>query len=245
MKTYLTLETICAAAIKINPTIRSYNPQTRRFEYVNREVDPRLEQCYCTSATTLSFISDSVQYVIPYTRDVMNILKTAGFQHEFFNVPFSAGDYPADMKEEWDALQADALAHYKKEFEDDCAAYCDERGVHEIAPELLQACFRIPDHGVRVKQQSFECTYYPEINCFSLEGFALTKIGRYCAYNDVIAFVYRDGGSYVTCDYAIVDALHNAGFTQSSLFVPFSSGEKILNPELAAAWEKVRSAKKK
>ena len=244
MKTYLSLEAVCAAAIKINPTIRSYNPHNRRFEYVNREVDPRLEQCYCTSATTISFILDSVQYVIPYTRDVMGILKAAGFQHEFFPVPFSAGDYPADMKEEWDALQADALAHYKKEFEDDCHAYCDERNVREIDPALLQKCYRIPDHGVRVKQQSLEITYYPEISSYSLEGFALTKIGRYSIFNGVIAFVYRDGGSYVTCDFSVVDALYSAGFVSASLFVPFSSGEKIVDPEQAAAWEKVCKAKK-
>jgi hypothetical protein len=54
-----------------------------------------------------------------------------------------------------------------------------------------------------------------------------------------VVFVYRDGHTYVTKRYRIISELREAGYRETGMFVPFSNGEEILDPDLREKWESI------
>ena len=64
-------------------------------------------------------------------------------------------------------------------------------------------------------------------------------LGYYSMNNGRTVFIYRDGHTYVTKGYWVIDKLKKAGYQRGSLFVPFSNGEQIVDPLLAAKWESI------
>ncbi len=54
-----------------------------------------------------------------------------------------------------------------------------------------------------------------------------------------VVFVHYDGHTYVTKGYWILDELRRAGYKESDLDVPFNNGERIIDPYLAAQWERI------
>lgn len=242
MKEYKTLSDICQSAIAIDCNIRVFWPHRNAHEVVAREKEPAFEMCYCTNNSTISFIYKRVQYVIPYMKQVMNVIKNAGLKYGYFFVPFSNGDYPEDFMKTWDDLKNEARQHSKVEFIETCNRFADQYGFGTISEELLKKCFKMPKNGVPVKHTHFETIHYPAIKSECLDCVAADFIGRYCTNNGVLTFVYRDGATYVTRDYSVIPALRNAGYIEATFYVPFSNGEKILHPEYASRWNQICSS---
>lgn len=209
------------------------------------EIGLKFNGCYATNNSTICFVIDHEVFVTPYTREAMSLIRNAGLVERCFYVPFSNCDYPKNEKYKWQNLRELARDSYDRDYEDDCIKWCDEHGIGELSEETIECCFRIPRSGVPVKHPYYETTYYPactEGSCMDCS--VVDKLGHYCTNNGKVVFVYRDGHTYVTKGFWILDELCHAGYKESGLFVPFSNCEQITDPYLASQWEQVSEPKK-
>ena len=203
------------------------------------DIGSKFNGCYATNNSTICFVIDHEVFVTPYTRGAMSTIVNAGLTEKHFYVPFSNWDYPKYEKAKWQRLCELATESYYRDYEVDSAKWCDEHNIGELSEETMERCFRMPRSGVPVKHLHFEDTYYPACNESCVDCTVIDRLGRYCANNGKVVFVYHDGHTYVTKGYWILDELRHAGYKESGLFVPFSNGEQITNPYLATKWEQI------
>lgn len=227
-------------------SIRIYNGMVTVFWQFHTEealdvsdLASKFNGCYATNNSTICFVSDNEVFVTPHTRLIETLLKSEGFKKETFYVPFSNGNYPKAEKVQWELLQEKAMQSRENEFLEACTCYCDEHGIGCISRETLENCFEIPADGIKVIHHYFEDHYYPFLNSRSFDCVAGSFIGRYSRNNGKVAFVYRDGKTYVAKGYKIIAELEEAGFKESSFFVPFSNNEKIQDQALRARWNTI------
>lgn len=216
-------------------------PQFHQEENLNIEgLVPKFNGCYAVNNSTVCYVSDNEVFVTPYTREAMYALEEGRFRKEYFYVPFSNWDYPKNEMVTWNQLRQKAKESYKREFVEDCEKWCDKHFIGALSDKTLENCFEMPTDGVKVKHLYFEDCYYPAIQNFCLDCTAVDKLGKYCTNNGRVIFVYRDGKTYVTKGYHILDELRAAGYTKAGLFVPFSNGEEILDFCLKARWDSIK-----
>ena len=194
---------------------------------------------YSVNNSTLCFVYKDNIYVTPYTKKKLATLKRTLKQGSFY-VPFSNGDYPLLEKEQWLRMRNDALMEHFRNIEEECSKICDERSIKSLANDVLDRCFRIPLCGIAVKQYFHNTRVYAHCNESCIDANTLNKLGKYCSNNGIVVFIYRDGHTYVTHGYWIVNKLKESGFKESILFVPFSNGEQITDPVLSEQWEQAR-----
>ena len=200
----------------------------------------KFDDAYCVNNSTICYVTGHEVYVTPCTKEAIATIKAAGLTHEHFYVPFSNGDYPRDQKVKWEQLLSDARESYYRDYENDCIAYCDKHRIKPLSEEIMERCFRIPRQGVPVKHPYYEDVVRPICGDEIIMDSTVTdKLGRFCANNGRVVFVYRDGHTYVTRGYKILDDLKAAGYKEAGLFVPFSNGETITDPYLASKWDQI------
>lgn len=196
--------------------------------------------CYAVNNSTLAYVHENLLYITPYTRAAIRILTVCGFEKEEFFVPYSDGDsFPKVKESQWKKLLKMANKQYEEEFLEDCATYCDVHDIGKIDSRILKNCFVIPKNGIKIKTPFYEDMYYPIISESMFNAESIDKLGKYFSNNGRVVFVYRDGKTYVTKGYKIIDYLEAAGYRESGLFVPFSNGETIIDPNLAKKWNKI------
>lgn len=199
---------------------------------------PKFNGCFAVNNSTVCIVDRNKVFVAPYTRKLLRDLQHEGFSQKEFHVPFSNGDYPKGMEAIWGAMRLKAKQAEIEDFKMDCLEYSNKHQIGELDAETLLNCFEIPAKGVRVKRLYFENWYFPILdNTISLDQERSRKLGRFCANNGKVVFVYCDGKTYVAKGYKIIDELHKAGYTDTGMFVPFSNGEEILDPVLKSRWD--------
>lgn len=227
-------------AVRVYTGMTVVFPQFKSEDTLNIQgIVPKFTGRYAVNNSTVSFVEGNEMYVIPYTREVMNVLANANFHQDYFYVPFSNWDYPKADSYKWFALLEGARRSYHQDFLDDCADYCDAHGIKEISSDTLKNSFQMPIKGVHVKHPYYETICYPEITNDCLDCIAVDKIGTFTYNNGRVVFVYRDGQTYVTKGYKVIDELRQAGFREGNLFVPFSNGEEIQDPALKSQWDSI------
>lgn len=230
---------LISAAIKVHSGMLVHWPQYGENEQLQlTNVTTRNKQTYnWNNGVTVIVDNELNVYVIPSMRIVSSILRDMGYKENFgLYVPFSNGDYPVLEKAKWDNLRKFQVEQRKVDFVNDCNAFCDKNEIGTIDEKYFDKCFEMPETGVPVKHPCWEETYYPAITGSFLDCVAVDKLGKYTYNNGTIAFVYRDGKTYVTRDYNVLGALRAAGYKEGSLFVPFSNGETIAHVGLGARW---------
>ncbi len=236
----ITMDSLKEGAVRVFTGMIAVFPQFSQEEALNiSELAPKFNGCYAMNNSTVCFVSDNEVFVTPCTRLVLRSLQSAGFRQEYFYVPFSNWDYPKFEQCKWNSLLEKARQSKVEEFVEDCASYCDEHHIGTISDETLRNCFEMPSTGVKVKHLYFEDCYYPIINSTCFDSTVINCIGHFCTNNGKVVFVYRNGKTYVTKGYGILNELRAAGYTEFGLFVPFSNGEQILDPVLKARWESI------
>lgn len=198
--------------------------------------------CFAMNNSTICFVDDHEVFVTYYTELAYRSLIHAGLKYcgSDFYVPFSNGDYPKEEEAKWNDLFQKARQRRKEEFFENCCAYCDEYHIGELSDEVLSNCLEIPFSGFRVKNLYYESWCWPVITHPCLDSYSAEKLGSFCFNNGRVVFVYRNGKTYVTKGYGILDELRVAGYTKSDLFVPLSNGEEIIDPHYKKLWESIR-----
>lgn len=227
-------------SIQIHNTITVVHPiQDEETTLDMSDVRSKFNGAYCTNNSTICFVTDDMVFVTPYTRTAMATILKAGLRHEYFYVPFNNGDYPKFEKSKWLRLRKLAHESYDRDYEVDSAEWCDKHGVGQLSDETLSKCFRMPREGVPVEHPYFKDVHYPACNETCVDCTVVDRLGRYCTNNGRVVFIYRDGHTYVAKGYGIVHELRAVGFREDGLFVPFSNGERITNPSMAAQWDRI------
>ena len=204
------------------------------------ELVPQYNGFYSIRNKTVCFISNNEIYVTPYTRSVLKTLKVYGFTEANFIVPFENGDYPKFERFKWKNLREKAALTYIKDFEEDCLAYSKAHNIGKISSAFLKNSLEIPSTGIRVSHSLYDLCYCPIIAGYNFDFVAINNIGKFCANNDKVIFVYRNGKTYVTKGYKIIPELLDAGYKEGYFSVPFGKGEKILDPVIRDKWESIK-----
>lgn len=237
MKELTTLTNVMEMAIAIKNPIR--------VKHINQPIvtfAPTIDVedgCYEVNNSVISFVEDGTLYVIPYFRAVIETLRNCGFVNTPLYVPFSNGDYPVDMEMQWNNLLAEARKQRSVDFVSDCERISDEAGYRPLSEELLSKCFEMPVSGVQVKHPCWDATFYPEITGECIDCTVADKLGHYNTNNGVCVFVYRNGKTYVTRNWDVVQALRENGYREKGLHVPFSNLETILDASYAKQWASI------
>ena len=198
------------------------------------DVVKKFDGSYAINNSTICFVFKGEAYVTPYTRAGVATLIDEGLIKNSFYVPFSNGSYPKGEKAKWERLRDAAHESYRCDCEADSLQWCDEHGIGSLSDADLKRCFKIPRGGVAVRSRGHESVVYPIADEIHV---GRNVLGYYGTNNGKTVFVYRDGHTYVTKGYWVIDKLKKAGYQRGSLFVPFSNGEQVVDPLLAAKWE--------
>ncbi len=197
------------------------------------ECESKFNGCYAINNSTICFVLNGNVYVTPYFKVAEKTLQENGLHRENFYVPFSNGDYPKRQKEKWSTLCQQARCYCEKEREEAWCEWADKHNIGTLFEETLENCLRIPDDGFWVKHY-----YYEEI---TLPVSDIEKhMGQFCTNNGVVVFIYRNGHTYVTKGYGIIQKLRRAGYTEGRLFVPLSNGEQIQDSSLRDEWNRIQ-----
>lgn len=216
------------------PIVYPWNKKEKLF--LIKELVPRFNDCFSMINETVCFIIDNNVYVAPYSNEIFYLLGLARMKEAVFNVPFCYGEYPKYGKNVWDELCQKSSRTTEDAFEKGCIKYSDRKGLLELDDEVLKNCFKMPDTGVLVKHRMYKVTYYPYIIASAFNRESLRYIGNYWNNGGKVAFIYRDGRTYVGKGYKLAEMLKEAKYREREIFVPFSNGEKILNPVQKDVW---------
>ena len=187
---------------------------------------------YSLNNSTLCWVMDGEIYAAPYTRSLIQLLDQAGFRNGSFYVPFSNGEHPYNRRAEWESLLLSAGVATLKDFEEDAKAWCDEHHIGSIDEHLLGSCLKVPHGGIPVEDGGVSSTYYPRLNETCVDIVAISSLGSYSYNAGRVAFVYRDGHTYLSKDPTIMDILEKAGYRRDDFLVPLSGSEKITDAYL-------------
>ena len=234
------MEILKQNSIHVPPIFRTYYPQFDEESTVNmNEVRSKFPGRYATNNSTICFVTtDGEIFVTPYTREAFATLRQANFAERYFYVPMSNGDLPKDLelRAKWKTLREQARKAYDRYYEEDCAKWCNDHGIGHLSEETMRRCLRIPTKGIPVKHHHFQAVHRPLCSETMLDCTAVDMLGHFDTNNGTVVFVYRDGHTYITKGYGIIDELKQAGYQESDLFVPMSNGETIVDRTLAAKW---------
>lgn len=233
-----TLEQLINDSVQVYTGMIAVWPQYEKEETIDFDI-ATFNRSYASNNGILAFVTDGKLYVTPSTRRAYAAL--SGFSQKYFYVPFSNGDYPKNEQYRWNQLRAMQDSQLKECFIQDCIDYCEEHHIGELDDDTLARCLELPASGVHVKHAYYEEVIYPTFaghffDCFHLQE----MLGTYCTNNGRVAFIYRDGRTFVTKDYEILKALRATGYKKGSLFVPFSNGEEIQDYALRMKWEAIK-----
>lgn len=84
-------------------------PQFGKKDVVNPIEKGRLENKYCVNNGIMSFVSEGIMYVVPYTEKALQILLKENFQCDGVYVPFSNWDYPVKELKKWEDIKARSM----------------------------------------------------------------------------------------------------------------------------------------
>lgn len=91
---------------------------------------------------TVCVVNHDEVFVIPYMKEVMEVLQNNGFTEKHFYVPFSNWDYPKFEQKAWEDLRREAEESWRNAFVEDCKKYCASKGIKAISDENMKNASR-------------------------------------------------------------------------------------------------------
>ena len=197
---------------------------------------------YSFNNSIVCWVMDGEIYAAPYTRKLMQLLSQSEFRNGSFYVPFSNGEHPYYQAKKWQSLHVSADIAMLKDYEDDAKDWCNEHHIGSIDENLLDSCLKVPRGGIPVESDGMYSTYYPFLNETCIDIIAIDRLGSYSYNAGRVAFVYRDGHTYLSKDPSIMDVLKKAGYRRDNFLVPLSGSEKITDAYLRQIWDNIPEA---
>lgn len=238
MRNYTTIKELRNNAVEVYSGMQVFWPQETRIEDLGLGDIPVLyEHKYAWNNGTICFVDGGSVYVIPAMWNVHGLLLKEGFHESNFYVPFSNGDYPLRYKAKWECLREEQKQSREEYFKQDCLEYCKKKGIGAIPDDLLQQALQIPEIGMATNHPTKDDVVYPISMGTFFDCNIADKIGTFNTNNGRCVFLYRDGKTYVTKNWDVVEALKAAGYRRNENYnVPLSNGEVPTDPTLKMRW---------
>ncbi len=238
-KTTLKLvELMRTGSIRIYDGMEIVVPQLNRTDEIHLGGSDKPTGAYSIRNGSVAFCWDGDLYVCPDTASNVTVLREAGFERRYFDVPLSNGEYPAREAKKWQELLNKAGEEDSREYEMMCRRFCNQRGIMPIPREELSLCLEVPKTGILVKHPYYSDVVYPMLLGKHFGKREQDLLGRYSVIGDFLAYVHVDGKTYVTRR-GFEAELKHFGYRRDHFCVPFSNGEKIVDPVLAERWEEL------
>lgn len=238
---YAKIKELVKNSIKITEKMKIFNVEKQTTETVPSELIHQRDEEFSIKGNEIAFTVDGNLYVTPYSRTAKKLLEKKGFREENFYVPFSDGTIPKKETLFWSHLCQKVAKQKKGNLLYECEETAERKELEEIPKKFLNKSLIIPAEGIGVSKCGVYAKYYPLINTQKevLNTDESNWIGTYSHSNRVTIFVYVDGNTYVTKNQEIVNKLEKAGFKETKMFVPFASGETILDSYFAERWQRL------
>ncbi len=196
---------------------------------------------YYQNNARVVFVNDKgATHVTPFCSEITTLLRTAGYKQRSLYVPLSNGEVPANESAQLKWKQLCGLA--RKAFEQREAerkvqrlqGLAQRKGIKDLPYTVYSLSLQIPEGGFETIFFGSEKDLTRPVYDWELDH----ALGTYCQNNGRVVFVDNKGATYVTphCQ-EVRDALVEAGYTESSLFVPLSNGEEIVNEDIKVKWQ--------
>ena len=108
MKNVNNMKKLKEFAFGITEPIEVTYPQFGKTDVIEPVNDRKLDGKYYVNNGIMSFVSEGVMYVVPYTEKALQILLKQGFICDGVKVPFSNWEYPTHQNERWESIKAKA-----------------------------------------------------------------------------------------------------------------------------------------
>ena len=240
-KNYETIKELVKNSIEITEKMEVFNLEEQTTETLSSNLINHREKEFSIKRNEMAFTVDGSLYVTPYSRAAKKLLEKEGFEEKSFYVPFSDGTIPKKDALFWSHLCQKVAKQKNGNLLYECKETAKRKGIKKIPKKFLNESLIIPAEGVGVSRCGVYSKYHPMINTQKeiLNTEESNCIGTYSYSNRVTIFVYVDGNTYVTKNQEIVNKLQKSGFKETKMFVPFASGEKILDSYFAERWQRL------
>ncbi len=195
---------------------------------------------YCQNNGRVVFVDGHGKtFVTPFCSEIRTFLQNAGYKEGSMFVPFSNGEVPANavFALRWKQLCSLANKEFEKREEqrriERLSDLARRKGLRDLNPEVYSLSMKIPKDGFEVIFFESEKDTVRPVRDFELDR----ALGTYYQNNGRVVFVDNHGDTYVSphCQ-EVSEMLSNAGYSVSSLYVPLSNGERIIDPNIAEQW---------
>ena len=184
--------------------------------------------------------------IAPYSRRLSLALTEAGYVTTGIFVPLSNGEQLVipEQRQEWALITARVQVQRNEDRVEACRqTYLAEARVQGIKHGVAQsaafegrlvkadgALFMVPPgRAPEIYPSAFDHTLRDEVTLRA------PQVGRYATNNGLLAFVDETGTTYVVKSTERNDQIMRAaGYNEGGVFVPFSNGEILLDPDLLA-----------
>lgn len=199
--------------------------------------DCRLDMKYSIDNSICSFITESVQYVVPVFSGIRSILENAGFTESNFSVLFTITDVPLIGGTKWCNMKKQVLKWNVREAREACRDYSKRHGILPLQDEIVLDSTEIPFSGLllskfgehfyiypNLKESTFSSGTPSEVSCYVLE-----HLGTFNYSNGFCLINAEDGRSYVSVFSSFLyERLKRNGYRLINVHVPLSIGERIV-----------------
>lgn len=193
------------------------------------------------NGTYVIIMPDGSTRVGPSLEGLAKVIEDANFERGGIFVPLSNGEKlvdPADNAR-WEKLRAQSRKELEDRYTARAIAAAKARMGRDLKPEQLKT---IEETTIVIDGQRTVSVYGQETEHYPIDTFSKERVvGKYDYNNGTYVIVMPDGTTRVGPSLqALAKVVEDAHFERGSIFVPLSNGEKLVDPTVAAKWEKLR-----
>ena len=193
------------------------------------------------NGTYVIIMPDGSTRVGPSLDALEAVIKEANFERGGIFVPLSNGESLVDLTAaaKWDKLRAQSRQELIAYYEARAIAAARQRMGKDLTPEQIKT---IEDTTIVMDGQKTVSVFGEESTQRPIDTFSKERLsGKYDYNNGTYVIIMPDGTTRVgpACR-ALSDVVKKAHFEESGIFVPLSNGEKLVDPTMAARWDRLR-----
>ena len=196
---------------------------------------------YCNYKGMVGFICDGNEYITPYFKGVIEILRKEKFEEVCFSMPLSEKGFPYDkeLARKWKQLIEDVKHFRELDMTEEAINVSMKRHVSYLPHDIRKKALEIPIQGYWAYGPKGKVDIRPYIQIGRMQREEYQKLGAYNVLGDVVVVISNDAKTYLMhLSAGLLDNLNNSGYKRNyKLLVPMTNGEKFLDPIVQKRFE--------
>ena len=196
---------------------------------------------YCNYQGIVSFICNGEEYVTPYFKGVIEILRKEKFEEVCFSMPLSEKGFPynKELAKKWKQLLEEVKHFHEFDMTEQAVRVTMKRHVEYLPYDIRRKAVEIPIQGYLAYGKNGKVDVRPYIQIGKMQREEYDRLGTYNLLEDVVVIVSNDAKTYLMhLSEGLLDSLNNSGYKRNyRLPVPMANGEKFLDPLVQKKFE--------